>query len=253
MAKTIISEGKTSTEAIEKGLKQLNVSKDKVDIKILENEEKRSFFSILTPRVVKVELTLKENMPEKKSENEFHRKQNRPSQEEKTKEHEVEERKRTEKIVLKPEEIEMAKENLEIFLNEFITKISSNIEYKIISDDEYIYVTLNGEEAGRLIGYRGETLNAMQLVLSSIANKKIEGKVRIILDIENYREKRKIALEELADKLARTVIRNGKQVTLEPMSAYERKIIHTKLQNNSKVKTYSVGEEPNRRIIVDLK
>ncbi len=253
MAKTIISEGKTSTEAIEKGLKQLNVSKDKVDIKILENEEKRSFFSILTPRVVKVELTLKENMPEKKSENEFHRKQNRPSQEEKTKEHEVEERKRTEKIVLKPEEIEMAKENLEIFLNEFITKISSNIEYKIISDDEYIYVTLNGEEAGRLIGYRGETLNAMQLVLSSIANKKIEGKVRIILDIENYREKRKIALEELADKLARTVIRNGKQVTLEPMSAYERKIIHNRLQDSQRVKTYSVGEEPYRKVVITKK
>lgn len=253
MAKTIISEGKTSTEAIEKGLKQLNVSKDKVDIKILENEEKRSFFSILTPRVVKVELTLKENMPEKKSENEFHRKQNRPSQEEKTKEHEVEERKRTEKIVLKPEEIEMAKENLEIFLNEFITKISSNIEYKIISDDEYIYVTLNGEEAGRLIGYRGETLNAMQLILSSIANKKIEGKVRIILDIENYREKRKIALEELADKLARTVIRNGKQVTLEPMSAYERKIIHNRLQDSQRVKTYSVGEEPYRKVVITKK
>ena len=253
MAKTIISEGKTSTEAIEKGLKQLNVSKDKVDIKILENEEKRSFFSILTPRVVKVELTLKENMPEKKSENEFHRKQNRPSQEEKTKEHEVEERKRTEKIVLKPEEIEMAKENLEIFLNEFITKISSNIEYKIISDDEYIYVTLNGEEAGRLIGYRGETLNAMQLVLSSIANKKIEGKVRIILDIENYREKRKISLEELADKLERTVIRNGKQVTLEPMSAYERKIIHNRLQDSQRVKTYSVGEEPYRKVVITKK
>ena len=253
MAKTIISEGKTSTEAIEKGLKQLNVSKDKVDIKILENEEKRSFFSILTPRVVKVELTLKENMPEKKSENEFHRKHNRPTQEEKTKEHEVEERKRTEKIVLKPEEIEMAKENLEIFLNEFITKISSNIEYKIISDDEYIYVTLNGEEAGRLIGYRGETLNAMQLVLSSIANKKIEGKVRIILDIENYREKRKIALEELADKLARTVIRNGKQVTLEPMSAYERKIIHNRLQDSQRVKTYSVGEEPYRKVVITKK
>lgn len=65
MTKKIISEGKTSTEAIEKGLKQLNVSKDKVDIRILENEEKRSFFSILTPRVVKVELTLKENIPEK--------------------------------------------------------------------------------------------------------------------------------------------------------------------------------------------
>lgn len=259
MAKTIISEGKTSTEAIEKGLKQLNVSKDKVDIKILENEEKRSFFSILTPRVVKVELTLKENMPEKRSENEFHRKQNRLSKEEKQEKikghdtEEKEEKRHTEKIALKPEEMEMAKENLKAFLDEFIVKISSNIEYKITSDDEYIYVTLNGGEAGRLIGYRGETLNAMQLILSSIANKKIEGKVRIILDIENYREKRKIALEELADKLARTVIRNGKQVTLEPMSAYERKIIHNRLQDSQRVKTYSVGEEPYRKVVITKK
>ena len=259
MAKTIISEGKTSTEAIEKGLKQLNVSKDKVDIRILENEEKRSFFSILTPRVVKVELTLKENMPEKRSENEFHRKQNRPAKEEKQEKikghdtEEKEEKRHTEKIALKPEEMEMAKENLKAFLDEFIVKISSNIEYKITSDDEYIYVTLNGEEAGRLIGYRGETLNAMQLILSSIANKKIEGKVRIILDIENYREKRKIALEELADKLARTVIRNGKQVTLEPMSAYERKIIHNRLQDTQRVKTYSVAQEPYRNVVITKK
>ena len=93
----------------------------------------------------------------------------------------------------------------------------------------------------------------MQLVLSSIANKKIEGKVRIILDIENYREKRKIALEELADKLERTVIRNGKQVTLEPMSAYERKIIHNRLQDSQRVKTYSVGEEPYRKVVITKK
>ena len=76
METTIIAEGKTTNEAIENGLKKLKVSKDKVEIKVLENEEKRSFFSILTPRVVKVELTLKENIPEKKSENEFYRKQN---------------------------------------------------------------------------------------------------------------------------------------------------------------------------------
>ena len=253
MTKKIISEGKTSTEAIEKGLKQLNVSKDKVDIRILENEEKRSFFSILTPRVVKVELTLKENIQKKKSENEFYRKPNRALQEEKVDEYEAEERKHKEKVALKPEEIERAKENLKTFFREFIVKLSSNIEYKITSDNEYIYITLNGEEAGRLIGYRGETLNAMQLILSSIANKKIEGKVHIILDIENYREKRKIALEELADKLARMVIKNGKQVTLEPMSAYERKIIHNRLQDSQRVKTYSVGEEPYRKVVITKK
>ena len=229
MAKSIVCEGKTSTEAIEKGLKELKVSKDKVDIKILENEEKRSFFSILAPRVVKVELTLKENIENNK---EF-----------------VE---RTKKVFLTADEIEKVKENIKTFLNELITKLP-NINYEITSDSEYIYITLNGSDAGKLIGYRGETLNAMQIILSSIANKGLDKKSHIILDIENYRSKRKVSLEELADKLARTVIRTGKQVTLEPMSAYERKIIHNRLQDSQRVKTYSIGEEPYRKVVISKK
>lgn len=78
-------------------------------------------------------------------------------------------------------------------------------------------------------------------------------KCTVILDIENYREKRKKALEELAEKIAKTVIRQRKKIELEPMTAYERKIIHTKLQDNSKVRTYSIGEEPHRRIVIELK
>lgn len=238
MAKSIIVEGKTSTEAIEKGLKELNVSKDKVDIKILENEEKRSFFSILTPRIVKVELTLKENVDTKKCNNSI-----------------SEERKFIEKSKREPMQedvVEKAKENLTNFLNNFALKFN-NIKYEINSDEQYIYVTLSGEDAGRLIGYRGETLNSMQTILSSIANKDIEGKAHIILDIEGYREKRKKALEELADKLTRTVINTGKQVTLEPMSAYERKIIHNRLQDSNRVKTYSIGEEPYRKVVITKK
>lgn len=235
MAKSIIVEGKTTTEAIEKGLKELRVSKDKVDIKVLENEEKRSFFSILTPRVVKVELTLKEGVEEKKQENKI-----KP------------EEKYVEKEKIKPEELEKVKSNLEIFLKDFVSKMN-NIEYEISLKDEYIYITLKGEEAGKLIGYRGETLNSMQAILSAIANKQVEGKAHIILDIEGYREKRKKALEELADKLTRTVINTGKQVTLEPMSAYERKIIHNRLQDSKRVKTYSVGEEPYRKVIITKK
>ena len=235
MAKSIIVEGKTTTEAIEKGLKELRVSKDKVDIKVLENEEKRSFFSILTPRVVKVELTLKEGVEEKKQENKI-----KP------------EEKYVEKEKIKPEELEKVKSNLEMFLKDFVSKMN-NIEYEISLKDEYIYITLKGEEAGKLIGYRGETLNSMQAILSAIANKQVEGKAHIILDIEGYREKRKKALEELADKLTRTVINTGKQVTLEPMSAYERKIIHNRLQDSKRVKTYSVGEEPYRKVIITKK
>ena len=211
MAKSIIVEGKTSTEAIEKGLKELKVSKDKVDIKILENEEKRSFFSILAPRVVKVEMTLKDGVTEKKAEN-------KPREEVKH----IEKEKRA---PLKPEELEKAKLNLQAFLKDFVSKVN-NMEYKVSSDDEYVYVTLNGEDAGKLIGYRGETLNSMQAILTAIANKQVESRVHLVLDIEGYRAKRQKALEELADKLTRTVINTGKQVTLEPMSAYERKIIH---------------------------
>ena len=239
MSKSIIAEGKTSTEAIEKGLRELKVSKDKVEIKILENEEKRSFFSILTPRVVKVELILKEN----------HGKGKETKQVEERKEHTKQSDKNNS---LNEEEKAKVKENLTSFLNEFTANLS-NVQYEISSDDEYIYVTLNGEDAGRLIGYRGETLNSLQTILSSIANKNIEKKVHIILDIENYREKRKVALEELADKLTRTVIRTGKQVTLEPMSAYERKTIHNRLQSSQRVKTFSIGEEPYRKVVISKK
>lgn len=237
MAKSIIAEGKTSTEAIENGLKQLKVSKDKVEIKVLESEEKRSFFSILAPRVVKVELTLKEGVEERKAESSAAPKEyKRPLQESK-------------KVSLNEAEKEKVKENLTIFLEQFASQMSS-MHYEISFDEEYVYVILKNGEAGKLIGYRGETLNALQVILSSIANKGLDKKAYIILDIEDYHNKRKVALEELADKLARTVIRTNKQVTLEPMSAYERKIIHNRLQDSQRVRTYSIGEEPYRKVVI---
>lgn len=222
---SIISEGKTTNEAIEKGLKELNVSKNMVDIKVLE-EEKRSFYSILAPRVVKVELTVKENVQE-----------------------EVfvkEERKHNSNI----EEIEESKKKVEKFLKEFLPE-TAKIEVEIKEFD--IYVNIEGENLNSLIGYRGESINALQVIVTAIANKNTSGKVRVYLDIAGYREKRIKTLEELAEKLARTVIRTKKEVTLEPMTAYERKIIHTKLQENSKVKTYSKGEEPYRKVVIALK
>lgn len=226
MAKSIISEGKTTNEAIENGLKKLNVSKKMVDIKIIESEEKRSFFSILSPRVVKVELTVKENEKEIKTKKE---------------------------IILSEEEQTLAKENLEKFLKELKNNLPQDTEYKIETNQQYINVYLNSKELGFLIGYRGETLYSMQNLLSAIAGKGIQNKVRVILDIEGYKSKREKTLEELAEKVAKTVIRTRKPVKLEPMQAYERKIIHSKLQQNTKVETSSVGEEPYRRIIISLK
>lgn len=221
---SVIAEGKTTAEAIENGLKQLNVSKDKVNIKVLENAEKRSFFSILAPRVVKVELTLKD-----------------------VKEHYAPMQENVNQIT--PEQIEIAKKNLTVFLDEFSTKFE-DFDYDIKVNGNDINVELKGNDSSKLIGYRGETLNSIQIVMSTIANKNVMGKVRIILDIAGYREKRKKVLEDLADKISKTVIKTGKTIMLEPMPAYERKIIHTRLQNNEKVKTFSKGEEPYRKIVI---
>ena len=93
----------------------------------------------------------------------------------------------------------------------------------------------------------------MQTLLGAVSNKNIDEKVRVILDISGYREKRKKVLEELAEKVAKTVEKTRKRVVLEPMPAYERKIIHSKLQKNNRVVTESVGEEPNRKVAIFLK
>ncbi len=230
MEKSIISEGKTTNEAIENGLKKMNVSKNMVDIKILESQEKRSFFSILTPRVVKVQLTLKEN----KEKNDFNKNDRK-------------------EIELSKEEQEKAKSNVESFLKDFLEKLKIDNNYTIEHSKTGLNVNIIGKDLGFLIGYRGETLYCFQNILTSIAGKGIENRVRVILDIEGYKEKREKALQDLAEKLAKTVIKTRKPLTLEPMQAYERKIIHTKLQDNKFVETRSIGEEPRRKIVISLK
>ena len=228
MPKSIISEGKTSTEAIEKGLKELKVSRNQVDIKILE-EKKKSFFNILEPHVVKVELTLKEKeekqIPVKKTKIEN----------------------------ISKEDLDNAKKEIKTFLSEFLKQIAETITYEISDEENVIHVLITGEESSRLIGYRGESLNSLQTILTTIANKGRESNVKVILDIGEYKDARKKTLEDLASKIERTVTKTGKSITLEPMTAYERKIIHTKLQDSKTVKTHSIGENENRRVVISRK
>ncbi len=231
MSNSVISEGKTTAEAVENGLKILKVSKDKVEIKVLENENKKSFFSILAPRVVKVELTLKENKEKIEKKTEIINKEYNSN----------------------INEIETAKVDVEKFLKQFINKINDKIVYNLKIEDNTIIVNIEGNSYGNLIGYRGETLNAMQIILSSIANKKVKERIKLILDIGNYREKREKILEELAEKVSKTVLKNGKNITLEPMNAFERKIIHSKLQENPRIETYSIGEGDSRRVVIAKK
>lgn len=226
MAKKIISEGKTTNEAIEKGLKELKVSKDMVEIKVIE-EGKRSFYNILAPRVVKVELTLKEKKETKT------------------------EIKKTEKKINKNEdEINVAVKQIKEFLNKFLKE---GITFEINIKEYEIYIDIQGEDVNYLIGYRGESINALQTIISSVANKNSTAKIRVYLDVAGYRSRREKTLEDLAEKIARTVVRTRKPITLEPMTAYERKIIHTKLQTHSKVETISKGEEPYRKVVIKLK
>lgn len=225
MLKTKIFEGKTTTEAIEKGLKEFKVSKDKVDIKVIE-EDKRSFFSILTPRVVKVEMTLKETKKIQSNK---------------------------EKVKVEDEERIKAENIVREFLKEFIEKLQTKeVQYEIKAGEEYIEVILNGKNISYLIGYRGETLNAVQVLLNAVLRNKMRTTMKVTVDICEYKKERQKTLEELAERIAKKVVETGKSVTLDPMRPYERKIIHSKLQENSKIRTHSVGEEPHRKIVVSL-
>ena len=231
MSKSMIFEGKTKNDAIEKGLKEFHTSKENVEIKVIE-EEKRSFFSILEPRVVKIEMTLKDNIEEKDN--------NIP--------------KENEKEPITPEEIEKITNEVEQFVKELVGQLSKDkIEYSVKYENSFIQIEMNGEDISYLIGYRGEVLNSLQTIISSFISNHTKHRVKAILDIGNYKEKRKITLEKLAERTANNVIKTHRQITLDPMQAYERKIIHTKLQNNNRIKTYSVGEEPHRRLVISPK
>lgn len=228
MAEGRIFEGKTTNEAIENGLKALGIRREDAEIKVLESEDKRSFFSILAPRIVKVEIRSKEE-----------------------KRHEKEKRNEED---LKNIDFNKAIRNVEEFLKEWINTIpGENIEYNVVQSDFYVKVEINGDDLNYLIGHRGETLNNLQSIISCIASKGSEYKVRVVLNICGYKEKREKALEELAEKLEKTVVRTRKSITLEPMTAYERKIIHSRLQNSNKVTTSSIGEEPYRKVVISLK
>ena len=146
------------------------------------------------------------------------------------------------------------KDNKNEIINEFLTKIAGcmniTLTNKIEEKDGRISVNMEGNDMGLLIGYRGETLEALQTILGVVANKGSEEYVRIDLDAENYREKRKETLKNLASKKAYEAVKYNKNITLEPMNAYERRIIHMALQDNEKVTTYSIGEEPYRKIVI---
>lgn len=140
-----------------------------------------------------------------------------------------------------------------IFLKNVFSKMNVEVEIEKIEDEESILLKITGVDSGIIIGRRGETLDALQYLTSLVVNKQSDEYKRVTVDIENYRQKREETLVKLADRLAERVVRYRKNVTLEPMNPYERRIIHSTLQNNKLVETHSVGEEPNRKVVITLK
>ena len=139
------------------------------------------------------------------------------------------------------------------FLQETTAKMGISLDFKVNVKDLEINVDISGKDAGTIIGKRGQTLDAIQYLTSLVVNKNKSEYIRVVLDAENYRLKREKTLEKLAHKLADKVVRTGRNIKLEPMNPYERMIIHSALQGNDKVLTRSEGEDPYRRIVIELK
>lgn len=217
MANVVEKIGKTVDEAVKVALEELNVTKDDVTIEVLEEPTKGLLGIGAKPALVRVTVNETTNNVETTA-------------------------------ILTEESVD--KESL---VKDVIADITSHLGLEITTNiedtDESLKVNLDGENLGLVIGYKGETLDALQLLTNVIVNKNGEYK-RIELDAQNYREKRKETLINLAHKKARDVVKYGKNITLEPMSPYERRIIHTALQDDAKVTTASVGTEPFRKVVI---
>ena len=145
--------------------------------------------------------------------------------------------------------------NVKSFLSKVLKCMNIDAELDILYDEEKQLVDVNvrGEDMGVLIGKRGQTLDSLQYLASLVLNKNSDTYVKVKIDTENYRERRKETLENLAINIAKRVKRTRKTVFLEPMNPYERRIIHSSLQNDKFVETHSEGEEPYRKVVVTLK
>ena len=262
MRKFIDVTGKTEDEAISKALLQLNMDRDDVSVEILERA-KSGFLGLGScpakvrvsygPEEVeefpKVEAPVVEKPVEKKAEKPVTSEKKAPKKEKSAK---------TAAPAAEPapakdlgEEVNDEKaQAIRKFLAGLLEQMENQAEVKVYQPEKGRYkVILEGENLGALIGRRGETLDAIQQ-LTSYAVNRTGGRVRVQLDAEGYREKREQSLQHLARKVAGKVVKYRRSVTLEPMNAYERHVIHTALQEIPGVTTYSTGVDPNRRVIV---
>ena len=203
---SVIRTGKNVNEVVELALIELDVTREDIEIEVLE-EESKGLLGIFGIKDAKVKIIIKEN----------------------------------------------AHKLAENYLSELLKNM--NIPAKLTStvNEEAINIDIAGDNMALVIGKRGQTLDAMQYLVSLFVNRKRENYIRVILDTEDYRNRRRKTLEKLAHRMADKSKRLRKDIILEPMNPYERRIIHSTLQTNRYVSTKSDGEDPNRRVIIFLK
>ena len=277
MIKFIDMTGKTEDEAIRRALEQLGLERDDVSVEILERA-KSGFLGIGgSPATVRV--SYDDGQPEPKPEpvkpepkSAAPKAEKKPvycaevlQKEVRAREKQEREAKRGERraepkaekaprepAVLGEEVRDEKSEQIRTFLSGLLEHMDAKAEVKVYEAEKNRYkVILEGEKLGALIGRRGETLDAIQQLTNYSINRGGESKrARVQIDAENYREKREESLERLVQKVAGKVVKYRRNVTLEPMNAYERHVIHTALQDTQYITTFSIGTEPNRRVVV---
>jgi len=264
--------GRDVDEAVKLALEDLKVSIDEVDVTVLE-EPSRGFFGIGSKlALVRVEKKKKEEpkpeppapvyeAPVAEPVKEAVKEEARPKQnkEKKNRQKATKENKtkKPELSVLREEpeeELTVLEDHKAItFLREVIKEMGLDCEVSGKMGKETIYLNIQGKDSGTIIGKRGQTLDSIQYLVSLVVNKDQNKYTRVVVDAENYRAKRERTLEALAYRLATKVSKSRRPVKLEPMNPYERKVIHATLQNHPHVTTRSEGEDPYRRVIIELK
>lgn len=252
--------GKSVEEAVAAALQELNIAAEQAEVEVLQ-EAKKGFLGIgrkdakvrvtvkeaeaVVEEVVYTEETVTVAMPEVPQAEEPAEKEVIAEQ---TAEVAVREPK---KYAVNDEAIAKAKE----FLQKIFTamKIEVAMEKFINKNDGSVTFKLHGDDMGILIGKHGQTLDALQYLTNLVANKNSADRVRVIIDVEDYRDRRVETLTRLANRLADKVKRTGERVALEPMNPHERKIIHMALQGDRRVTTLSEGDEPHRHVVIELK
>ncbi|AGX07027.1 MULTISPECIES: RNA-binding cell elongation regulator Jag/EloR [Bacillaceae] len=201
--KEVTATGQSVEAAVESALAQLQTTRDRTEISIVE-EGKKGFFGIFGSRPAVV------------------------------------------RAVLKPDPIEEAVQ----FLKNIGEKMGAPVEVEVRREGKEAELILSGEKIALFIGKRGQTLNSLQYLTQLVVNKSSDSYLNVVLDAEDYRKRRNDTLIQLAQRLAQKAVKTGKDVALEPMPSYERKIIHAALAGTRKVKTYSSGADPNRHIVI---